>query len=411
MEAPFKNGDAVKKGEIILVLETSKTTYDVAAEIDGYIHYDCFPGNDYEVNDIIARLFSSSAEAGAENKSAVEKKNTERISLSPVASWSGETVFSAAAEKMIRSSGIDAAQFKGMDFVSRADVEAQLSGTRELVVAVVDIPAPIVKSLQADPESVIVEKLTSGKRKEINYLREVQSGSLISTINTVVETEGIFTHLNRSLKYLQDSLLPLVLYEGSRLLHKFPLLNAYYTGDGIAQYKRVDIGFAVDMDKGLKVLRVPDTASKTMQEIEQNIMDLSNRYLDESLQVTDVTGVSFTVTDLSSQGVQFFTPLVNMLNSAILGLSAIDQKLDRCILSLTFDHRVTEGKYVSVFLAALKGRMESYRAKNHSYPLAEINCYKCYKRLEEDLSGVGFMKCITPQGKEGYICQNCINGF
>ena len=98
------------------------------------------------------------------------------------------------------------------------------------------------------------------------------------------------------------------------------------------------------------------------------------------------------------------------MNSAILGVSSIDEKLERCVLSVTFDHRVTEGKLVAKFLKELKDRLESYRA-DAIYKTKTITCFKCYTPLAEDLSDVGFATCIKPDGQEGYICQRCFKGF
>ncbi len=258
---------------------------------------------------------------------------------------------------------------------------------------------------------MILEKLSSGKKREIEYLGEVQSTGLTSTIHVFIETENIFTHINQSLKYLKDSLLPVIIYEVSRLLVDYPLLNAYFTGEAIASYKEVNTGFAIDIDKGLKVLKIPGAGQKSIPEIEQAIMQLSGSYLDETLQIEDLTDITFTITDLSSEGVAFFRPLINKMNSSILGISAIDKKLGRCTLSLTFDHRVTEGKLAARFLKELKERLESYRAKDPVFLLRSITCFKCYKTLKEDLAGTGFAHCITPEGKEGYICQSCLKGF
>jgi hypothetical protein len=142
-----------------------------------------------------------------------------------------------------------------------------------------------------------------------------------------------------------------------------------------------------------------------------NIMGLSNSYLDDTLQIDDLTDITFTITDLSSESVAFFRPLINMMNSAILGVSAIDEKLQRCTLSCTFDHRVTEGKLVAVFLKELAARLESYRATDYAHLVKDVICYKCSKSLQEELGDVGFVKSITPEGKEGYICQSCLKGF
>ena len=148
-----------------------------------------------------------------------------------------------------------------------------------------------------------------------------------------------------------------------------------------------------------------------MQETEAAIMELSNKYLDDALLIDDLSDITFTITDLSGEGVSFFRPLINMMNSAILGVSAIDEKLQRSILTVTFDHRVTEGKLVAQFLQELKNRIESYRSAHYVHANQSITCFKCFKSLQEDLSDVGFTKCITPKGEEAYICQSCFKGF
>lgn len=441
VELAFSAGQPVKKGDVVMVLETSKTTYDVEAGADGYIQYLCEKDHDYEVNQVVARIYSEMAETQTAvdlrrpvpGESAVSPAS---IGLSPVifgtsfssepasggvdavyasrplGNWDGEALFSREANLLITASGIDRSVFRGKDFVSRTDVlalqEPGSSAPTGPIKAGKASPARTI--LPVDPAKAIVSRLSSGKKREIEYLGEVQSTGLTSTIHSYVETDGLFVHINRSLKYLKDSILPVIVYEASRLLSEFPLLNAYFTGEEIAVYKEVNIGFAIDVDKGLKVLKIGGAAQQNIQGIEAMIIDLSGRYLDDNLQIDDLTDITFTITDLSSEGVAFFRPLINKMNSSILGVSSIDERSKRFILSLTFDHRVTEGKLAARFLKVLKERLESYRSVNPSL-LHDIACFKCFKTLKEDLSGAGFARCITPEGKEGYICQSCLKGF
>jgi pyruvate/2-oxoglutarate dehydrogenase complex dihydrolipoamide acyltransferase (E2) component len=426
VEIPLAGGSKVGKGDLVLVFETSKTTYDVESPADGYIQYLCTADRDYSVNEVVARIFSDQAEAAAAPAgvpravrpaaspvagaaAAPMARATAQPSLNghgvettassePVRYWEGETVFSYDADALIVSSGIDRTVFKGKDFVSAADVQYFLK------------PSPVQKTQQVDPEKVIVERLTSGKRREIEYLSDVQAAGLTSTINSYAEVEGIFTHINPALKYLKDSLLPVIIYETARLLTNYPLLNAWYSGDGIAVYREINPGFAIDIDKGLKVVKVDRAREKSIGAIESDILRLSGSYLDDTLKLEDLTDITFTITDLSAEGVAFFQPLVNKMNSAILGVSAIDGKLERCMLSLTFDHRVTEGRLAARFLKELKERLESYRPAGVAIH-QDISCFKCYKTLREDLGGAGFVRCVTPEGKDGYICQACLKGF
>ena len=108
----------------------------------------------------------------------------------------------------------------------------------------------------------------------------------------------------------------------------------------------------------MRVLKLPETGEKSITDVEVLVFDMIKRYMGKKLTSKDVAGVTFTVTDLSKEGIHFFAPLIPKGQSAILGISAIDEKLQRCILSLSFDHRVTDGRKASEFLRKLKKRIE-----------------------------------------------------
>jgi len=417
VEVSFQDGHLVKKGDTVLVFETSKTTYTVEASVDGFIQYHCVVGNEYEVNDLVATIFTEASEIISKKIPGAIASDKPPVHSEPVVfadhlNWEGDTLFSREALKLIESSGLKKDFFSGKDFVSVVDVQQRLGISKEPA-TVQRRTAAVTKNKTApaiDKEKFIVEKLTSGKKREIEYLSEVQSTGLTSTVNINVDTNGIFVHVNQAMKYLKNSLLPIIIYESSRLLKKYQLLNAYYTDGNLALYKEVNVGFAIDIDKGLKVVKIGWANEKTLAQVESDIMELSEKYLDDKLDINDLTEISFTITDLSAEGVSFFRPLINMMNSAILGISSIDEKLERCTLSMTFDHRVTEGKLAAKFLNELKERLESYRGTENINTSA-ITCFKCDTPLSEDLSNVGFVNCLKPDGKPGYICQRCFKGF
>ena len=454
-EVSLSPGSKIAKGDIVLVFETSKTTYEVAAETDGYIQYLCEAGRDYEVNTVVARIYSEAAEAAvtaappstpatAYASAAAHAPSTAvhasasgpaAYAAAPAAMydaamptqetpayWDKETLFSREADRLIAETGLDRNMFKGRDFVTAADVHVLLkpAATGAPVApptanglsngTAATGPAPAKKpAVAVDPAKAILEKLSSAKKREIEYLADIQSSGLTSTIYSFVEMPGIFSQLNKSMRYLKDSLLPVIIYETSRMLAEYPHLNAYYTGDAVAIHREVNPGFAIDIDRGLKVLKIAGASAKGLREIEQDIMDLSGLYLDDKLALEHLTDITFTITDLSGEGVGFFYPLINKMNSSILGVSAVDEKLQRTTLSLTFDHRVTEGKLAARFLKELKERLESYRPAG---PIRQdITCFKCLKTLQEDLGGTGFVRVVDPRGEDAYICQTCLKGF
>lgn len=412
-EVNFTQKAAVKKGDIIMVFETSKTTYEVIAEVDGFIKLMCEADNDYAVNDIVAEIYSSADEIKIE-----EKKNVEVITSKAATTdvskigfnYTGTTLFSIAAQTLLALKNISSDVFAGYEMVTAKDVELYFNPSlANKVVETTTQKVTAKKTNSVLPDGVTAQKLSSNKKREIEYLSAVQETGLTSTIAIDISTNGLFGSINKHLKYFKNSLLPLIVYETSRLLVKYPLMNGFFSDNQIYTYNEVNIGFAIDIDKGLKVVKIANTNELSVAQVEKIILELSNQYIEDKISVEILTGISFTITDLSVESISYFRPLVNMFNSAIMGISSVDEELQRFNTSITFDHRVTEGKYVAQFLNELKQRIESYtyddtQVNNH------IKCYKCFKTLQEDLAQVGLLPVITPQGKREYICQTCWNG-
>ncbi len=414
VEINFSNKDFIKKGDIVMVFETSKTTYEVIAEVDGYIKYLCEKDNDYAVNTVVAEIYETETEIQIEIKiSASNETKMERVGNKELPSplnYEGDILISNDAKKLISQNNIDPIVFSGYEMLTKKDV-LQYLNPNTLVINEISSAKQLKKVENfIIPNETIATKITNNKKIEIDFLSSVQDTGLTSTISIDISTNGLFANINKHLKYFKNGILPVLTYETSRLLIKFPLLNAFYNNQSIYQYKNINVGFAIDIDKGLKVVKIEKTNELTIAEIEEAILLLSNQYLEDKIPMSNLLDVTFTITDLSNEGVSFFKPLVNKNNSAILGISAIDESLQRFNASITFDHRVTEGKYIAQFLNELKVRIESY-AFNEGLKNTHITCYKCFKNLKEDLSNIGLLPIVTPQGNTAYICQTCWNGL
>ena len=418
VEKCYTDRAAVKKNDILLVLETSKTTYDLIAEEDGFIKYSCEIGQDYAVNDLIAEIYGSESEISNEVASPSINKTSSGIkeiqSLPEIQQvYDGKTLFSNHAKVFIEQNNISPESFAGYDMVTVEDVKFLLitKGNIEKKTEEVTIAKSSKSTTSVLPEGVTAFKITGNKKKEIEYLSAVQESGLTSTLAINISSIGLFGSVNKYFKYFKNSLLPLMIYETARLLNKYPLLNGFYHENQIYNYNNVNIGFAIDIDKGLKVIKIANTNLLPLQELEEQILDLSNKYVEEKIPIEHLTGVSFTITDLSGEGVTYFRPLVNKYNSAILGISSIDTEMQHFNVSITFDHRVTEGKYAAQFLNELKSRIESYAHNLEEITNRDIHCYKCFKTLKEDLAEIGLLPVVTPQGKRSFICQTCLNGL
>ncbi|MCR4406175.1 MAG: 2-oxo acid dehydrogenase subunit E2 [Anaerolineae bacterium] len=155
----------------------------------------------------------------------------------------------------------------------------------------------------------------------------------------------------------------------AKTLKNHPRLNATLIGDEIHQLESIHIGVAVALPDGLIVPVVRDADRRTLQEIAQEVRRLAQGARDGTLTVDEVTGSTFTITNLGSYGVDGFTPIINAPEAAILGVGRIaervvvyDDQIARrkmMVLSLTIDHRLVDGAPGAEFMRSLKELLEN----------------------------------------------------
>jgi 2-oxoglutarate dehydrogenase E2 component (dihydrolipoamide succinyltransferase) len=154
------------------------------------------------------------------------------------------------------------------------------------------------------------------------------------------------------------SLLELCIHEAARELPAWPALNGFHADGAAWTYGRVAIGFAVNLGRALRVPVVKAPERATLRDTARAVRELSLRYLRDELTIDDVAGGTFTITDLSGEGVVSFVPVLNERQAAILGLTAERPHERTRDLILTFDHRLSDGMQAARFLAALRDRLE-----------------------------------------------------
>ena len=428
----FKNGDFVKTGDIVLEFETSKATISIEVLHNGYIYYYCEEGDEINVGSIVAQVSDQKQEDKKDNQQqkivkqnknekTVEesdnKINNERtetdkenyINAVRDSTPTSKTIFSKKAEVLIKEKHLKESDFKNKDFVNEDDI-LEFIGEKPDITSDEKYKAKKQPAVFITRKNVTIEKISTQKKREIEYLSEVQSYGLNSTVSVIVEVERVMNFV-KDMPILKGSFLPIIMYELARLLKKYPKLNSYFENDSIIYYNVVNLGIAMDMEKGLKVLKMENPNTLSVLEIERAILDLSRKYLEDKTTINDFSDITFTITDLSDSGLSSFFPLINKNNSAILAISAVDEKSKRLNLSVTFDHRVTEGKYVGSFLFELKTRVESYfketeLTENSRTP--NIKCYKCRRKLDDKYT---FLKVIDSNGQDQILCHVCYEGW
>jgi pyruvate/2-oxoglutarate dehydrogenase complex dihydrolipoamide acyltransferase (E2) component len=154
------------------------------------------------------------------------------------------------------------------------------------------------------------------------------------------------------------TLLERVICETAATLADYPDLNGFFTRGRGWKYKDIAVGFAVNAGRSLRVPVVRNTARLSQLEVCRGVRDLTLRYFREELSMQDVSGGTFTVTDLSSVGVTYFVPVLNDRQAAILGLCAADVSGQQNLV-LAFDHRMSDGMRAASFLNEVRERLES----------------------------------------------------
>jgi len=403
----FTQGSKVRADDVVIELETSKVNISLEAGFDGYVHYTCQEGDEVNVNAVIAFISDAVSQAVPIAAAPPREQLLDSPSTPQLPPYTGVTSFSAKASQLLDKYGISRGVFEGRDLISAADVLAYLHPVPEAPKT--QTRQNLAPPVRVDEGSVTRKGISKAKKREIDYLHQVQQAGLNSLISIEVDIAGLCAAVGRHLKYFKDSLLPVIIYETSRLLLKYPVLNSFFSENEILSYNHVNIGVAIDVDDGLKTVCLRNANTLDMAALEELLLALSGKYLDKKLTPFDLTDITFTITDLSAEGIHFFSPLINRQNAAILGVS-VPKSDDRMALCVTFDHRVTEGKTVSGFLRELKERLESYKNR-----LAEtdtdIQCLLCRKKIRDDFSDFGFMKVTTKKGEEKHLCQSCFKGL
>ena len=288
------------------------------------------------------------------------------------------------------------------------------TGGGDRMAAAVKTSHPTPKTIAASGVNVRSEPLSRAKRTEAKYLRSGLEGTLASVVTVACPTRGFR-------QVFGADATPLIVFEVARLLRKYPAFNAYHDEGSACYYDEVNVGFAVDAGRGLKVPIVKGADSKGVAAIGLEMRDLVVDYLEDALPVEALSGGTFTLTDLSGEGVTAFHPLINRGQSAILGICAESfpggGREGTFNLVLAFDHQLAEGRSAAQFLGDLRDRLMSHES-SASKPVGgpseaeEPRCSRCqasYSTLARD--GHPLVQTVRGDGSTRLLCKLCFEGW
>ncbi|MCA0969775.1 2-oxoglutarate dehydrogenase complex dihydrolipoyllysine-residue succinyltransferase [Halobacillus litoralis] len=402
-----KKGDQVEKGDPILELETDKVNVEVNADAGGVItELLKEEGDDVEVGDVIAKVDENGEAGGSdedtsedegsqeekkeepkqeekqESKSDDKKESDDKASEKSSSDQKQKDIIATpAARKRARELGIDLSEISARDPLGRIrpeDVDAAASGGQKEEKK--EQPKKEKKQEKSNEKTEFekpVERIKMSRRRQTIAKRLVeaqQESAMLTTFNEVDMTNVMNLRKERkeSFQDKHDVKLGFMSFFTKAVvgaLKEFPLLNAEIQGNEIVQKKFYDIGMAVSTDEGLVVPVVRDADRLSFAGIEKGIMDVAVKARNKELQLEDLQGGSFTITNGGIFGSMLSTPILNSPQVGILGLHNIEKRAkvmpDDTIqarpmmyIALSYDHRIVDGKEAVQFLRRIKQMIE-----------------------------------------------------
>ena len=392
-----KEGDSIEQDEVLAEIETDKVVIEVTATKDGVMEKIIAPeGSTIKSSEVIAtfvegnKISKVSVQNNKDNskkhkvlskKDKVEEKkskDTEKniITLEETnttvdnSSISKGLRMGPAAKKLLLEKDIDpefikATSKKGL--VTKNDVlNAQTTAEDTTKTNDTKINAGF------DSKRVPMTRLRSLVAKRL--VESQQQTASLTTFNEVdlMEVKNLREKYKESFQKKYDvklGFMGLFLKAASIALQDMPIVNASIDDDDVIYHGFQDIGVAVSTERGLVVPVVRGVQNKNIAEIEQSILELSNKAREGSLSIEEMTGGTFTVSNGGVFGSLMSTPILNPPQSAILGMHKIQDRpvaingtvviRPMMYLALTYDHRLLDGKDAVTFLVKMKESLES----------------------------------------------------
>jgi pyruvate dehydrogenase E2 component (dihydrolipoamide acetyltransferase) len=369
-------GDSVQKGELLLEIETDKAVMEVEAEADGILTgVVARPGEEFPVGHVIAWILSPGESVPNEGNGEAE---AEALKATPAtaAALAPETVaeqiaahasqISPKARRLAKEAGIDISKVKG----TGPGGEILASDIRDAIEAQAQPAAPVPvtpAAAESEPLSSIgrlmAERTTQSWTTVPHFFveREVDAGGL----NRVRAILGPAIEQAHSVKLTHTDLLIALV---ARTLLKHPRLNASWIDNGIQLNSSVNISIAMAVEDGVVAPVVMNAHTAPLSEIAKLRRELTERARAGRLRMTDLTGGTFTISNLGMFQVDSFSAIITPPQAAIVAVGAIKDRVvpieggvgvrPTLRLTISADHRIADGAKAAAFLKDLAAAIE-----------------------------------------------------
>jgi len=383
-----KDGDVVEKNQVLFELETDKITSEGVAEVAGKISLKAAEGDEVEIGQIVAEIDESAAGSGSSEPKSESKtesddkpKKEEQSEASSGKSHPASPAVRRIAEETgispdsVSGSGKDGRVTKGDMLAAAKESSSSESKPKEAAPqAPAAKPAAASSSSPSSGERTTRSKMSPLRRKIAQRLVSAQQEAAILTTFNEVDMSGVMA-LRK--KYQDDfvarhglklGFMSFFVKAAVKALKEVPALNGRIDGEEVIQNHYYDIGVAVGTDKGLMVPVIRDCDQLSFAGVEREIGNYAKKARDGKIQISDLEGGVFTISNGGIYGSLLSTPIINPPQSGILGMHSIQERpvaingqvviRPMMYLALSYDHRMVDGKEAVTFLVAIKKAIE-----------------------------------------------------
>jgi len=359
----------VTRDQNLVDIETDKVVLEVVAPEDGSISELLFQEGDTVLGEQVIANFVAGAVSGQEVTKAEASAPSAAASTEAATDESNDAL-SPSVRRVIAEHNLDASKIKGSGVggrVTKDDVDAFLKSAPAKTA-----PAAPVAPLEGRSEKrVPMSRLRKTIAKRL--LEAKNSTAMLNTFNEVnmkpiMDIRKQYQDIFEKRHGIRLGFMSFYIKAVTEALKRFPEVNASIDGDDIVYHNYFDISIAVSTPRGLVTPVLRDTDTMSLAEIEKAVRELAIKGRDGKLSVADMTGGNFTVTNGGVFGSLMSTPILNLPQSAILGMHAIKDRpmavngqveiLPMMYLALSYDHRIVDGRESVGFLVAIKDFLE-----------------------------------------------------
>ncbi|MBS4208224.1 dihydrolipoamide acetyltransferase family protein [Bacillus sp. FJAT-50079] len=335
-----EEGDKVEEGDTLVEVQTEKAVFEIEAEEAGTIHQIIVKrGDSAKVGDVLVTI-----DTGADSETVKPTIPEDRAESAVALDDRSFVRISPRLRKLAKDLNVNLTDVIGTGpggALTEEDIQQASAGSIEM--------------------GTKTEEM-AGIRKTIatRMMKSLQESAQL-TITAWADVTAIGTKRKERMSSISWN--SIISHAAIRALEQHQALNAHIKDGRVTYYEQIHLGMAVDTDEGLYVPVLRDADQLTLNELDEALKNISRNLSEKNLSSVELTGSTFTITNLGGYGVQFFTPIINPPEVCILGIGKIEPYIilengeiiqkERVPLSLTFDHRIIDGAPAARYLQTL----------------------------------------------------------